>query len=647
MSFKGQPAVLGALGAVLVSLAVFGAWSVLDARKVTGSTVDAVRAADLFEQTHVAIIEEQSLTRKYRLEPGPLAVRDYHRAAARVEGSLLRIRGLGAGSDREFATRLLALHKRSVDATDRMISLVRGRGSRRAIETDARVVDASVNAIVAQVDTAASIHRQAALSAVGELRATGRTLVFSTEVAFVLRLALLGFFGIVLIRVVRRVTRQAVQSEHDAWHDALTELPNRRLFTDRLEHAIKAASRDPAPLSVMMIDLDGFKEINDTLGHGTGDLLLQQVGPRIVEVLRPGDTVARLGGDEFAVLLPGCGGDQVDEAAKRVIVALGKSFRLPDLTVSVAASIGIVTYPTHGTDSATLIQHADVAMYFAKAQGRDDAVYNPANDPYKPGRLALLSDLRRAFTDDEIEVHYQPKFDVVTRQLTGVEALARWRHPVQGLLSPAAFIPLAERAGLIRPLTRTVLRKAARQSHDWHTRGFDVRIAVNLSVGNLLDLELVHEIAAILEEEELAPSAIMLEITESMIMSDPERALTILHQLTATGIHMSIDDFGTGHASLTHLAKLPVVEIKIDSSFIMQLETSTQAAAIVRSIIDLGHSLDLRVVAEGVENARVLALLREYGCDEVQGFHLGRPAPASDLLALLSREQEAFAPMAR
>jgi diguanylate cyclase (GGDEF)-like protein len=446
---------------------------------------------------------------------------------------------------------------------------------------------------------------------------------------------LLGLFTVLLTRINRRLAGQARQSAHDALHDALTGLPNRVLFSDRLEHAIAAARRDPAPFSVLMIDLDRFKEINDTLGHTIGDALLREIGPRLAALLRPADTIARFGGDEFTLLLPATSGEQACEIADRILAALREPFALGELPVIVDAGIGIASYPAHGEDAETLVQRADIAMYLSKERGHGHAVYDPAADPYDPDRLVLIGDLRRAIADDELELHYQPKFTTSDLCLAGVEALVRWRHPTRGLVPPGEFIPLAEHTGAIRPLTLLVLRKAARQWRAWHDDGLDITIAVNLSVVNLLDGGLNEDIARILLEERVETGGLELEITESTIMTDPPRATAMLEQLAAMGLRLSIDDYGTGHSSLAYLRRLPVHELKIDRSFVQHLALDGDDLAVVRSTIELAHHLGLRVVAEGVEDARSLALLKEHSCDVAQGFHLGRPVPADTLLSQL------------
>jgi diguanylate cyclase (GGDEF)-like protein len=449
-------------------------------------------------------------------------------------------------------------------------------------------------------------------------------------------------------RLGRELHTESATNEYNSLHDALTGLANRTLFEDRLDHQLQIAQRDPAPFSLLAFDLDHFKEINDTLGHGVGDRLLCEIDSRVRPCLRPGDTLARFGGDEFAVLLPSAGSDSAAGVAERMLGALREPFALADLTVNLGASIGVVTYPTHGEDAETLVQRADVAMYLAKDQRVGVSLYDATADPYSPERLALVGELRSAIAAEELDLHYQPQFDTADMHVRGVEALVRWCHPTRGMLSPDDFISVAERTGLIKPLTLFVLRKAARQCRKWNESGLALTVAVNLSVANLLDVELVDDVARILEDERLPAERLEIEVTESMVMVDPERATGQLRRLSAMGIRLAIDDFGTGHSSLAYLRRLPVSELKIDRTFIRHLATSEDDAAIVRSTIELAHHLGLRVVAEGVEDARSLAILQELRCDRAQGFHLCRPAPAEELLEQLQEHHcRTYSPAAR
>ena len=620
------------LAAVLVLLAVFGIGSALRTDRATQTARSATALSDTFQRARFAVAEEESLERKYRLEPSAGVRARYDVAVGDLEAALRDVGLSGTPADRALAGHLLAIHRRYLQAIDRMFAAVDAHDASRVLAVDAGEVDPRFATIEEHVDRSAQAHRRVAADALRALRGTERSVLTATPLMFALGLLLLAFFAVLVARINAQLARQARASTHDALHDALTGLPNRVLFSDRLVHALAAAQRNPEPFSVAMIDLDRFKEINDTLGHTVGDRLLREVGPRLAPLLRPGDTIARLGGDEFILLLPGTGDEHAREIGERALAALRTPFALDELSVTVDASIGVVTYPAHGDHAETLVQRADIAMYVAKGRGGGQAVYDPASDPYDPDRLVLIGELRRAIADEELELHYQPKFTIDDMRLAGVEALVRWRHPARGLVMPGDFIPLAERTGAIRPLTLLVLRKAARQWRTWHEDGLDIAIAVNLSVANLLDDGLIDDIEGILAEEHVPAGGLQLEITETTVMTDPKRATAMLERLAAMGMQLSIDDYGTGHSSLAYLRRLPVHELKIDRSFITHLAEDDDDLQVVRSTIDLAHHLGLRVVAEGIEDPRSLELLRDHGCDIAQGFHLGRPVAAGVLL---------------
>ena len=430
--------------------------------------------------------------------------------------------------------------------------------------------------------------------------------------------------------VLERI-RSHEQTAHQAVHDALTGLPNRSLFHDRLEQALRDTGRGGAPLSVLMIDLDRFKEVNDTLGHANGDLLLVQVGPRLRAALRERDTIARMGGDEFAVLLPDTDAAGACLVAANLHRALEEPFALPGLNINVQASVGISCSPEHGSTVEILLQRADVAMYLAKQARTGHALYASDQDHHDPDRLALAGELRRAISDDEFVLHYQPKLDLTTGEINGVEALVRWQHPVRGLLPPDQFVPLAEHTGVIGPLTLWVLDRALSQCSAWLQDGRELSMAVNLSVQSLLDPGFAGDVGGLLERHEVPPRLLELEITESSVMSDPARSIILLGALRDMGIRLSIDDFGTGYSSLAYLKRLPVQEIKIDKGFVIGMDGNADDAVIVRSTIDLGHNLGLAVAAEGVETERSLSGLRALGCDSAQGYLISRAVPVDEL----------------
>jgi len=436
-----------------------------------------------------------------------------------------------------------------------------------------------------------------------------------------------------------RLRRQSSDSERQANHDSLTGLPNRTLFRELVKRTIAERRRAAGVAAIMVMDLDRFKEINDTLGHLNGDLLLQRVGPRLRGALRDEDTVARLGGDEYAMLLPSLPDrTAVSHAAQRVRQALREPFVAGGLSLEVEASLGIALFPDDGDGVDTLMQRADVAMYTAKEAHSGFEFYSEEQHDYSPARLALVGELRRAIDEKELTLHYQPKVDLHTGVVTGVEGLARWNHPRRGLLPPDHFIPMAEHTSLITPLTVHVLETAIVQCREWRKEGIELTVAVNLSMRNLLDLTLPAEIARLLERYSVPASSLELEITESSIMSEPRRTTAVLTKLHEMGMKLSIDDFGTGYSSLAYLKQLPVTAIKIDKSFVIDMATDPDDAMIVQSTVTLGHNLGLAVIAEGIEDRETYERLRGWGCEMGQGFHISRPVPAENLARWLKEQ---------
>jgi diguanylate cyclase (GGDEF)-like protein len=431
---------------------------------------------------------------------------------------------------------------------------------------------------------------------------------------------------------IRQERKQAEEmTKYMAYYDLLTALPNRTLLQNRIERAIVMSQRDHRPVALLLMDLDGFKEINDTLGHSRGDLLLQQVGARLQQALRESDTVARLGGDEFAVLLPLASPDHGRFVAKKIMTALEPPFSIEELPIVVEASIGIAIYPDHGETAEALVQRADVAMYVAKHTKNSFTMYSPELDQHSPRRLALMGQLREAIGARQLFLHYQPVVDMRSNRILGVEALVRWQHPEHGLIPPDQFIGPAEQTGLIGPLTRFVLQEAATQCQAWQRAGVPLRTSVNLSARNLHDPGFSKQVAEIVDRCGINPACLEFEITESAIMMNPAFAMEVLAGFNRMGIALAIDDFGTGYTSLGQLKKLPVQTIKIDKSFVLGMLANNNDHTIVRSIIDLSHDLGFKVVAEGVETHEVWDQLAALGCDIAQGYHISRPMPASDL----------------
>jgi len=421
------------------------------------------------------------------------------------------------------------------------------------------------------------------------------------------------------------------KAQHEMTHDALTDLPNRILLHDRVAQAIHRAKRDGGSLALLVLDVDRFKEINESLGHFNGDRLLRQLAVRLKGVIRESDTLARLGGDEFAFLIQKVASDaDVHKVARTIQKAMDTPFSLEKLTLDVRASIGAAIFPEHGQDVDTLMQLADVAMYAAKQDNQGFVIYSSRLSMASPQRLTLMGELRQALDRDELRMYYQPKFDNHLSRVTEVEALVRWQHPRHGLMQPAEFIPLAERTGLIKQLSLWVLKTVLRQSSLWREHGLEIAVSVNLSTQDLLDPELPDIIAGLLAQHSVPAKQLVLEITETSIMADPDRSLEILNRIAGLGVRISIDDFGTGYSSLAYLRKLPVTEIKIDRSFVMEMLDNPGDEAIVQATIGLARSLGLAVVAEGVENDATMVRLQSLGCNILQGYHISRPMAAND-----------------
>ncbi|GAB7190738.1 hypothetical protein NUM3379_14450 [Kineococcus sp. NUM-3379] len=447
----------------------------------------------------------------------------------------------------------------------------------------------------------------------------------SDEMAFLTAVA-----HVVAAAVERRRTEEWIR--HRALHDPLTGLANRVLLHDRLNHALAAQQRSGNRLALLLIDLDRFKEVNDTLGHDVGDRVLEVVADRLRQQFRESDTVARLGGDEFAVLLePVPGGSYAQRLAAELRRQIRRPVPVEGLTLHLEGSVGIALAPDHGQDAVGLLKRADVAMYRAKQNGSGVETYAADADLNHPARLGYRGALREALDRGQFLLHYQPKRDLVTGEVTGTEALVRWQHPEHGLVPPGSFIPVAEQTGLIGPLTEHVLDSALRQAARWAAAGAQVSVAVNVSARSLHDGSLVDTVVRILEQTGAAAGALELELTESAVMANPDVAMTVTARLRDLGVRLALDDFGTGYSSLAYLRDLPVDVLKIDRSFLREVETDHRNASIVRSVIDLGHNLGMHVVAEGVETPGALRFLRDLGCDLGQGFLLGRPVPAGEL----------------
>jgi len=428
--------------------------------------------------------------------------------------------------------------------------------------------------------------------------------------------------------------RQSVRTataEHLAHHDSLTELPNRRWFLESVGTALKNPALHTGGL--LLVDLNGFKDVNDTLGHHRGDLVLQAVGPRLRASFRSEDLVARLGGDEFAVFMPGADSSAAQRAVARLQDALHKPVDLDGINIELDASIGLAWYPEHGEDVDTLLQRADVAMYRAKASHHPLMIYRAEDDYHSPERLVLAADLRRALASDQLLLHYQPQVELGHGQPVAAEGLVRWSHPQRGMLGPFEFIEVAERTGLIKDLTHRVLDLGLRDLRTWNEQGRKLSLSLNVSVRSLLDRRFPDEVQRLLSRHGVDGRSLTLELTESSLMVDPEVAKRTMHDLSELGVSVAIDDFGTGYSSLAYLTDLPIGELKIDKSFVRAMGSDARNAIVVRSTIELAHNLGLRTVAEGIEDAFTFERLRALGCELAQGFHMSEPLPASGLVS--------------
>jgi diguanylate cyclase (GGDEF)-like protein/PAS domain S-box-containing protein len=448
-----------------------------------------------------------------------------------------------------------------------------------------------------------------------------------------------------MVCVVRDITERTYAEEqikHLAYHDALTGLPNRLLFKDRLTVALSHAQRDHTRLAVLFLDLDRFKVINDSLGHNIGDQLLQAVAARVQACVRESDTVARLGGDEFTLLLQAMQrSEDAAPVAQKILEAVRYPFHLEGREFFITTSIGISLYPEDGLDAETLIKNADTAMYQAKEQGRDNyQLFNAYINAKALQRIALEHGLRRSLVNNELAVHYQPIFDFRSGRISGMEALLRWKHPEMGNIPPATFIPIAEAIGVMTPIGAWALREACAQATAWHAAGFrNLALAVNLSVTQLQASDLVARVKDVLEETGLPPRLLELEITESSAMQSPEQSIRTLYDLKKLGIRISLDDFGTGHSSLAYLKRFPIDTLKIDQSFVRDITSDPDTAAIVTAIIAMAHSLRLKVIAEGVEFTEQAAFLKRYACDQMQGFLIRPPVPAAEFAELIAQAE--------
>jgi diguanylate cyclase (GGDEF)-like protein len=458
-----------------------------------------------------------------------------------------------------------------------------------------------------------------------------------------LLLVLFAVFVPLLARVTRRIRAQIDRIHFQGFYDELTGLPNRAHLRERLDLALSRAQEGEHRLAVLLLDLQNFREINDTLGHAAGDAVLREIGSRLEVLLERDTLLARPVGDEFAVVLEYESDDDVTAVAERILQAVERPVVANGVQLAVEGSVGVAVFPADGADAETLLRHAEVAMNTAKSWRVAVLQYSPAVDPHDPEQLVLVAELREAVSRDELVPHFQPKVELASGEIVGFELLTYWLHPSRGLLPPGAFIPVAERTGAIRHLSRAVFELALRQLVEWERFDAELTLSVNLTAIDLLDTELPNQLEALAAEHGVDPRVICLEITESTIMADVDRARSVLDRLVGIGFRLSVDDFGTGYSSLAYLKNLPMHEVKIDRSLVGGIATSEQDATIVRATVEMAHSLGLEVVAEGVEGSDQESLLRSFGCDLAQGYLYARPQPASEVDAELATWKRAAA----
>jgi diguanylate cyclase len=631
----------GGLGVVLALFALIAVTGAVSGERATEEVRDSGDLAGAYLRAQEGLSQEDEIEDAYKDAPDPALRVEFDVAARQLDAALRQLEESGGPRDRELARQALPLHDRYASAMRDLFEAVDRGDEDRAEGINDRRADPAQDELQPLINTAAPDFALAQLGEINELQRTQDTNLRRTAMVVPAGAALYVLLLVMLAAFRRRLGRAAEAelafSQAQARTDELTGLGNRRHFVQELEARLQAAGAGGEPAGLLLIDIDRFKEINDALGHAVGDDLLRQLGMRIQRALGEGAFIARLGGDEFVAIVPAsAGAADALEAAEKLLVAVDEPFALEELLAHVRVSVGVAIGPEHGADPTTLLRHADLALYRAKAAGGECELYASAGDDGSLDRVVLAGELRVALDDGQFVLHYQPKADLVTGEVRSVEALVRWQHPTRGLLMPAVFLPLAEEHGLMRRLTLWVLELATTQAVAWRRAGRQLQVAVNLAPANLLDVRFPDEVADVLRRCEASPQLLQLEITEDTIMVDPIRVLDVVARLAELGLAFSLDDFGTGYSSLAYLKRLPLQELKIDRSFVMDMDDNRDDAVIVRSTVDLARNLGLTVIAEGVETEETWEQLAQFGCDGAQGYYISKPVPPDQLEAWLA-----------
>ena len=632
---------LAGLALGLVALAALALWTTVSNQRATVRIGEMNESGDRWGRIQQKTTIEGDALVAFVRGGSPESRKPLASALGGADADLKWLLDRGDVADAEAAGRIRQTYVTYTAALREVVELgERGELASAALQADLGAFAAS--SLQKQISQVVAGKRNQTTQYLLEADRSNRKLRTLTGIAFTIDVVLLGLCSLILLENQRRIRQQAAQSHHDALHDGLTGLGNRTLFTEETERAIRDAKRSDHPLGLLLIDLNKFKEVNDTLGHHAGDLLLCQMASRLRAACREDDLAARLGGDEFAMLLPGTGAvDNAAAIATRIHDALCTPVDIEGVRLEVGASIGLAVYPQHGSTADQLLQHADVAMYAAKRGRHGVTLYRADLDRHNSDQLRLVGELRKAIEQDELILHYQPQANAHSGEICGAEALVRWRHPERGLLAPLDFIPAAEENGLIEPLTHWVLDNALAQCRTWLGAGERLPISVNVGVDCLQNDAFPAAVAEALARHAVPPDMLTLELTESAMISNPDSATAVLQELGALGVRLSIDDFGTGYSSISLLQQLPVHEVKLDRAFVTRMGSDGRNRAIVRALLDLGRGFHLQVVAEGIEDLDTWTTLDSLGCDVIQGFYLGKPMPAAEFAPWLARHRTA------